>query len=356
VSGPLSDADVPAQLPVLPLGEVLLPGATLVVQLDQANGVAVDRARNGLLVACAQRRPATKGLTAEDVHEVGTLARVISDGPGSSPRQVTLLGLARCRVRADPKSDPRLGDAVVMLLHDEPDPDCTERVQRIRGRLNEVLAYRPVPGAAERLAETGEPGRLADAIAGVLPLPLSVKQQLLEATQVRYRLSLVEAILNGMQLASPEPGTEDGVCAAHRAPAKSTCARCGAFVCDLCKSLRFDPELCPACEQRDGEAKARKKQAEEALGAPLWMVEFLGIFGLAIGILLTARRIDMDLWAYLGWATVGLLSAGSARYLARKSRQTMFSAPGLSWLAIGLNAYQWVTLARDALAALAATS
>lgn len=342
----ISEAEVPAQLPVLPLGEVLLPGSTLVVQLDAANATAIDRARHGLVVTSAQRRPALKGLTAEDVHLVGTLARVLDDGPGASGRQVTLEGLARCRIEAAKDSDPRLGEAVVMLLRDEDSSDVGPRLQRLRDLVPEVLGTAAPP----RLSELSEPGRFADVLAAAVPLPLSVRQQLLEATRVGYRLSLLEAILRGLLGAAPEPGTELGLCPVHQQQAKATCKRCGAFVCDVCKGQRFDPELCPACEQRDEEAKARKKQVEESLGAPQWMVELLGIAGLGIGIVTFGRGFQLP--TYAAAATIGLICAGSARFLARKSSKVLFAGPSLSWLAIGLNAFRLLTMVPWLLAAL----
>src|SRR5262245_56832910 len=58
----------------------------------------------------------------------------------------------------------------------------------------------------------------------------------------------------------PRPGTADDVCTAHpRNPAVGTCARCGNFQCDLCRTRWRDRTLCAACVSR---------ALEESTGTP----------------------------------------------------------------------------------------
>jgi Lon protease-like protein len=333
----LGAGDIPHQLPVLGLPEaVLMPGEVLKLPLSESATLAAQRAVNGLVAAVAQRRAILEGLKGEDFHDVGTVARVVEEAG-----RVVLHGLAPCRIEVEEKSDPRLG-VRVQLQPDEDIAGSGELVSPARTLALQLLEQRhgAVPDL-DPLRLSSLPGDLSHLIASRLPLPLSVKQQLLETASVRRRLTLLQAICQGM-LASEGGSQTIGTCPLHGQRAYRTCTRCGNFICEACKGVYLDPELCPECRTRAAETERRKKLEAEQVHGPVWVVELCGIAG--IGIALVASQWQYQPTRLLVGSLLSLGISVVARVLARKSTRSLFGGTMLIWIPIGLSVFNLLRL------------
>jgi ATP-dependent Lon protease len=189
---------VPEILPVLPVRDtVLFPGAVLPLTVGRESSLALVSALQGdekLLGVVAQLDPRVEEPSAADLHKVGTLAKVHKTVKMPNGNVVIFLeGLQRIQIvdliglrpylRAKVESQPDIiGEADTEL----------EALQRNAQELfRDVVSHSPqlsddLQSAAMNI---GDPGRLADFIAGTLPsLSTLLRQELIETSSVRRRL------------------------------------------------------------------------------------------------------------------------------------------------------------------------
>jgi ATP-dependent Lon protease len=199
---------VPAGLPLVPLRDtVIFPGMTLPLFIGRpASVAALDAALAGerLLLAVAQRSPATVAPERGDLYQVGTLVRVLQifrlpDGT----LRILVEGLTTLRLagiqpapgypvaRVEPFPDP-------VAATDERcvDPDLIREVRELFRRIIDRDERAP---AEARLAIRGatRPADLAHRVSSQLRVPISVRQRLLECGDATRQLSLLRRILTG---------------------------------------------------------------------------------------------------------------------------------------------------------------
>lgn len=93
-----------AQVPLVPVrGVVVFPGQRLPLHIGRARSrAALDAATDGVIALVAQRTAQTEEPGRDDLHDVGTLARVVATRPASGQLIADVEGLRRVRlVRVD---------------------------------------------------------------------------------------------------------------------------------------------------------------------------------------------------------------------------------------------------------------
>jgi len=204
VSEPSPRFDVPEELPVLPLRElVVFPYMVLPLFVAREHSIAaVEAAMAGdrLLFLVAQRDAGLEQPQPEDLYRVGTVAMVMRILRTPDGRVKTLVqGLAKARIESFLESDPAPWVRAVRLAPDPPPAWCVEAealMRTTRARVEELLPLKNLP--PEVLSVTAgveDPGRLADLVASHVRLRLHEAQTVLETADPLARLRRVDAFL-----------------------------------------------------------------------------------------------------------------------------------------------------------------
>jgi Lon protease-like protein len=186
------------QLPLFPLGTVLVPGATLPLQLFEPRYIellddlvnAMDVPEFGVL---AIRQGHEVGVDAvRDLHEVGCVARVLQAAPVGDGRYLVLsTGVRRFRLDSlvGGASTAYLTGEVTFLEERTGDVDAVaDLADRLRVALHDYAAAI----GAEEPEWAGDPEQLSYAVGTAVGLDLGDRQRLLAAadTETRLRLGL----------------------------------------------------------------------------------------------------------------------------------------------------------------------
>ena len=151
------------------------------------------------LVVATQRDPANDTPALADLHPVGTLAMVVRmvrspEGPVS----ILIQGIARVRLVDTVSAQPYLKARIEVLGENEVDDvESDALVKTALGQFERVVSLTPnLPDEAVAAArENTAPGRISDFIASILELPAEDKQSLLEALDVKVRLTKLNEML-----------------------------------------------------------------------------------------------------------------------------------------------------------------
>jgi ATP-dependent Lon protease len=197
--------EIPDVLPVLPLKDaVVFP--YLILPLSVANGEtieAVERAltENRILFLAAQRDPTVEHAQAEDLYPVGTASTIMRllKLPDGRVR-ILVQGLARARLEHVSLTEPCLV-ARIRLLPAPPAPAPTVELEALCRSVKEGLERAAALGRSLSsdvlglASQLGDPGRLADLVAGNLDLKVAEAQQVLETFDPVVRLEQVSELL-----------------------------------------------------------------------------------------------------------------------------------------------------------------
>jgi ATP-dependent Lon protease len=148
----------------------------------------------------AQRKPQTEDPTFEDLHGVGTVARILKVIRLSSGNySIVLQGVSRMRVVEPTETDPYL-KAQVEKIHELPvqDVEVEALSTNLREQARKLAQVLPEQGreASNVLENVQEPGALGDLVASNLPVGNDAKQGVLETLDVRERLHKVLELVN----------------------------------------------------------------------------------------------------------------------------------------------------------------
>ena len=190
------------EAPVLPLRDVVVfPRAVTPMSVGRDRSLrALDVARStGMVLAIAQRTPEPTDPRPSDLYEVGallTIGRTLAMPDGS----ISLLvqGRARIKVLEWVQATPYLIARAQVLPEVAPQSNVAEALMRVA-----LAQFTRVVGMNTSLPEDAavyamniqEPGWLCDFIAGMLPLGVPARQQLLEALDPVDRLQRLSAML-----------------------------------------------------------------------------------------------------------------------------------------------------------------
>ncbi len=211
----LGGHDIPGQLPILPLSDVVVfphMVAPLLVTNPQSIRLIDDVVAGDRLVGVTlQNNPDDENPRREQLKAVGCIARVVRmlKFPDESVR-VLIQGLKRMRLGDTVREKPYLVAQVAPL--DDAVESGLELAALVR---NATTLFREIIKISSSVPDelrvtvlnTEDPSKLSDAIASSLNLSLEERQSLLETTDVRLRLRKLGALLN-RELEVLQLGTE----------------------------------------------------------------------------------------------------------------------------------------------------
>ncbi len=218
----LGQEDFPDPLPILAVkNTVLFPGIVVPITAGRTRSVkAINKAfreRKMTIAVLAQKSTNTENPKAEDLYEIGTIARIVklirmSDGTTT----VILQGRKRARVTSFTKSKPFLEGHFETLDYSEPESDIEHEalVSAAQERAQRIIELSPAipPDAANLLASIGNPNFLVNFLASNLSAKVAVKQRLLGENNKSVKLrDLVQEMDNELKMLELKESIESKV-------------------------------------------------------------------------------------------------------------------------------------------------
>ena len=198
-----NEAEASATLIFVPVMDVvLLPGTVMPLAMSRPAVASAlqDAARTEQHVAMVlQREPYTDTPGLEDLHPIGTEARLLRYFTGrDGSHHAIVQGVGRVRIEAMPDGAPH--PTVTVRRIAEPQGHGAEidaRMHQVRERSLEILALieQAPPELAATIRSIDAAGALADFVIGLLDLTAAEKQDILETIDLPPRLDLVIARL-----------------------------------------------------------------------------------------------------------------------------------------------------------------
>jgi len=191
----------PFTLPLFPLKTVLYPGGMLPLKvfeqryIDMAKAcIAEDRPFGVCHITLGEEVASPQG-AAPAIAMVGTLARITDwDMPQLGILQIATVGGARFQVRDHAKTSSGLVEGQVSTLADEPAMPLPEEYQPL-ARLLELIAARVGPQNFPEHRNYDDASWVGYRLAEFLPLPLTIKQSMLEINDAGVRLQVLQKFL-----------------------------------------------------------------------------------------------------------------------------------------------------------------
>jgi len=203
VSGRGNRARIPAELPVLPLkGVVVFPYiiVPLVISQEDHSKLIDEALVGGRIVGLFLQTSAEKGeqddLGLADVGTAGQIIKMLRFPDGSV--RFLVQGVARIRIKKLVSSEPYLVAKVEKVKEDlEESIELEALVRNVMEQFKKVISLAPyLPDDMEVSAmNVEEPGKLADMIASNLNIPVDQKQDVLNAGEVKERLTRLTTYL-----------------------------------------------------------------------------------------------------------------------------------------------------------------
>jgi uncharacterized protein len=204
-------------LPLFPLGSVLYPGSVLPLRifevryLDMIRRCIDNGAPFGVVSLTQGSEVARPGFTSEAFAEVGTLATITHhEAPQPGLRIIRCLGQQRFRTSRIERLKHGLWIADVSYLPEDHTVAVPLELAHCRSALENVLARMPTTAQADLFpgqagdAQLSDCSWLANRWCQLLPLPLEMKQRLLELDSALIRLELVSDLLDKLGLNSTQ--------------------------------------------------------------------------------------------------------------------------------------------------------
>jgi ATP-dependent Lon protease len=192
------------RVPILPLrNAVLFPGSTPTYHIGRTSSLLLVHALSpgDTIAVFTQKDARTIEVENDDLHEVGTLARVTAVAPAPKDQLVlSVEGTERVRLEEIVSTDPHLEAEVTVL---DVAPATTAAKEAARRLKKDVLEDIGV----EIEIDSDDPGRLADRVASTLELPLEDKIDLLAETDIGARIELLAERAAAMYARDDESGS-----------------------------------------------------------------------------------------------------------------------------------------------------
>jgi Lon protease-like protein len=189
-------------LPLFPLSTVLFPGGLLPLKIFEQRYIAMAKAciRDGsafgvCLITQGDEVALTRGATPEFA-TVGTCARIVDfDMPQLGILQVATRGEARFQVQGHAVAASGLIQGDVTALAPEPPQPLAEEYAPL-AKLLELVASHVGPQNFPAERDYGDASWVGYRLAELLPLPLSIKQSMLEINDADVRLKVLQQFLS----------------------------------------------------------------------------------------------------------------------------------------------------------------
>ena len=188
-------------LPLFPLRTVLVPGGVLPLKVFETRYIEMTKAclqedrPFGVCLITRGDEVATPGGEAPEFAPIGTMARITNwDMPDLGILHIATEGLVRFRVQSHVVDDSRLLIGEVVPIAPEPQQPLPDDYQPL-ARLLELIATRVGPGNFPAERPYGDASWVGYRLAELLPLPLHIKQTMLEINDAGVRLQVLQQFL-----------------------------------------------------------------------------------------------------------------------------------------------------------------
>lgn len=189
-------------IPLFPLKTVLFPGGLLPLKIfeqryiDMAKACLRDSRPFGVCLITQGDEVASAGAASPEIATVGTLARIRDfDMPQLGILHVSTLGETRFQIRRHAtQPNGLLTGEVVALAPETPTPLAPE--YKPLASLLELIASRVGPQNFPVQRDYEDASWVGYRLAEVLPLPLTVKQSMLEINEPQVRLKVLQQFLS----------------------------------------------------------------------------------------------------------------------------------------------------------------
>lgn len=195
------DGTGPQSLPLFPLKTVLYPGGHLPLKIfeqryiDMAKACLADNRPFGVCLITQGDEVAILQGAAPSIAMVGTLARITDwDMPHLGILHVATIGGARFKVRDHATTAKGLVVGNVTAIADEPALALSDEFQPL-ARLLELIAARVGPQNFPAERNYKDASWVGYRLTELLPLPLTIKQSMLEINDAGVRLQVLQQFL-----------------------------------------------------------------------------------------------------------------------------------------------------------------
>jgi uncharacterized protein len=201
-------------LPLFPLGSVLYPGSVLPLRIFEVRYLDMVRrcVENGApfgVISLTQGKEVTQPGQGEAFASIGTLAVITEhESPQPGLRVIRCLGQQRFRTSRIERLKHGLWIADMSYLPEDSHVSVPDELSACRTLLESVLARMPAETQADLFrgaageAQLSDCSWLANRWCQLLPLPLEMKQRLLELDSPLIRLELVSDLIDKLGLSS----------------------------------------------------------------------------------------------------------------------------------------------------------
>jgi len=205
--------EIPATLPMLPVRDIVVfPYMILPLFVGRESSIkAVEEAlaKNRLIFLASQKDLHEENPTPDTIYKTGTVAMIMRMRKLADGRvKILIQGVAKGTVKSYTKSNPFLEVEVEKAEeapYNIPQIEVDALVRNAKETLEKIIAHGKMlsPDILLVLDDVSDPGRLADLIASNLGLKVSDAQKVLETSDVKVRLKLVnELLLQELELLS----------------------------------------------------------------------------------------------------------------------------------------------------------
>lgn len=198
-------AELPETLPMLPVRDIVVfPYMILPLFVGREASIrSVEEAlaKNRLIFLASQKDITEENPTEESIYQVGTIARIMRMRKLADGRvKILIQGESKGRITKYAKSSPNFEVSVEKITEVETGGAPIEfeaMIRNAREQLEKIIALGRMlsPDILLILDDVTDPGRLADLIASNLGLKVGDAQRVLETTDAKQRLQLVNEIL-----------------------------------------------------------------------------------------------------------------------------------------------------------------
>ncbi|HVK60395.1 MAG TPA: endopeptidase La [Bdellovibrionales bacterium] len=197
--------EVPETLPMLPVRDIVVfPYMILPLFVGREASIrSVEEAlaKNRLIFLASQKEITEENPSEETIYQVGTIARIMRMRKLADGRvKILIQGEAKGRIKKYVKSSPNFEVSVEKIAEAETAGTPIEyeaMIRNAREQLEKIIALGRMlsPDILLILDDVSDPGRLADLIASNLGLKVTDAQRVLETSDAKQRLQLVNEIL-----------------------------------------------------------------------------------------------------------------------------------------------------------------
>lgn len=197
--------EIPETLPMLPVRDIVVfPYMILPLYVGREASIrAVEESlsKNRLIFLASQKEITEENPTENSIYRIGTIAMIMRMRKLSDGRvKILIQGVSKGRIKRFSKSEPSF-EVAVEKIEEAPtagsNVEFEAMIRNAKEQLEKIIALGRVlsPDILLVLDDVSDPGRLADLIASNLGLKVSDAQRVLETSNPKERLQLVNEVL-----------------------------------------------------------------------------------------------------------------------------------------------------------------